>query len=128
MTTTAEDVHLFVWIKENSPFLGPLALLFFGMIAGWVKVMLSRYPTRKEIHLTMDEKIEASQAQCEKQFIRLERDQHDIVEAISRLRVELLSRADAIDKDNKGEHSDIRKYIQNQTSLILDHWKQPGRR
>ena len=134
MTTTAADVHLFAWIGENWAFILPITVMAFGASVAWFKVIVSRYPTRAEVHRTMDDKIKISEGKCEKQFADLEIKQRDIVEAITTLRHELLTRVDktkdevigrveSIDKDNKADHSDIRKYIQNQTSLILDHRK-----
>lgn len=109
--TTAADVHLFDWIKVNSPFLGPLLLLFIGMVAGWIKVMVSRYPTRKELHQTMDDKITACQLLSAKRADKIENEQHNIVVAVDNMRKEVIARVDRIDSDNKVEHSAITKMI-----------------
>lgn len=83
--TTASDVHLFDWIKQNGPFLGPIFLLFMGMAVGWVKVMVSRYPTRKEIHQTIDDKLMACKATVEKRIDLLDDEQHVIITEIKDL-------------------------------------------
>ena len=55
--TEAHEVHLFDWIRENGPFLGPMFLLMIVILGGWIKVMMSRYPTREEVVAFLDKAI-----------------------------------------------------------------------
>lgn len=102
--TEAHEVHLFSWIRENGPFLGPLLLLFVGAAIGWVKVMVSRYPTRNEIHRTIDDKLTACRASVDKRGDALENEQNKIIEAINALRIELSNQIREVDAGNRAAH------------------------
>jgi len=73
--TEAHEVHLFDWIRENGPFLGPMFLLMIGMLGGWIKVMMSRYPTREEVNKTIDMKLAACKVDVDDRDERLEKKQ-----------------------------------------------------
>ena len=73
--TEAHEVHLFDWIRENGPFLGPMFLLMIGMLGGWIKVMMSRYPTREELEKTIDMKLAACKVDVDDRDERIEKKQ-----------------------------------------------------
>lgn len=129
--TSVSDVHLFDWIRENAPFLGPLFLLFVGMMAGWIKVMVSRYPTRTEIHRELAAKVtecreEASRreaalrADADKREKAAQDNQRLIIHSIDSLRMELSARIDRVDDNNATAHSDIMSRI---VKLCISHLK-----
>jgi len=83
--TEAHEVHLFGWIRENGPFLGPMFLLMIGMLGGWIKVMMSRYPLREELEKTVDMKLAACRIDVDKRTERIEKEQIEIAGSISEL-------------------------------------------
>ena len=99
--TEAHEVHLFDWIRENGPFLGPMFLLMIGMLGGWIKVMMSRYPTREELEKTIDMKLAACKVDVDGRDERIERKQ-------LKIDVDIQTLSEKMDKQDEQRREEVR--------------------
>ena len=99
--TEAHEVHLFDWIRENGPFLGPMFLLMIGMLGGWIKVMMSRYPTREELEKTIDMKLAACKVDVDARDERLENKQ-------IKIDVDIQTISEKMDKQDSQRREELR--------------------
>lgn len=64
--TMANEVHLFVWIKENAAVIGSFLVVAWGLIVYWFKTIVNKFLTREEIAIKIDERINACKGEVDK--------------------------------------------------------------
>ena len=64
--TTAGDVHLFAWMKENWEILATFLVVVWSMMVFWFRSIVAKFYTRQEINEQIDLKIESCKLAVDK--------------------------------------------------------------